>query len=47
MSGILAALSTRFLALLPAMLAVYAGCVAFILLLALLGCRILSKRDRS
>ncbi|MBO4677636.1 MAG: hypothetical protein J5633_08830 [Oscillospiraceae bacterium] len=47
MSGAMAAFGTRFLALLPALLAVYAGCVLFVLVLALLGCRILSKTDRS
>lgn len=46
MSGILAGFGDWFLALLPAMLAVFAGCVLFILLLALLGCRILSGKDR-
>ena len=47
MNGVFFAFGTWLLALLPAMLAVYAGCVLFVLLLALLGCRILSKTDRS
>jgi hypothetical protein len=47
MNGVFSAFGTWLLALLPAMLAVYAGCVLFVLLLALLGCRILSKTDRS
>ena len=34
-------------ALIPALVAVYAGCILFVLILALLGCRILSKTDRS
>ena len=33
--------------LLPALGAVFVGCVLFFWLLALLGCRILSKTDRS
>ena len=47
MNGVFSAFGSWLLALLPAMLAVYAGCVLFVLLLALLGCRILSKTDRS
>ena len=47
MNGVFSAFGTWLLALLPAMLAVYAGCVLFVLILALLGCRILSKTDRS
>lgn len=47
MNGVFSAFGTWLLALLPAMLAVYAGCVLFVLILALLGCRILSRKDRS
>ena len=47
MNGVFSAFGTWLLALLPAMLAVYAGCVLFVLLRALLGCRILSRKDRS
>ena len=47
MNSVFSAFGAWFLSLLPAMLAVYAGCVLFVLILALLGCRILSRKDRS
>ena len=46
MNGMLAAGGAWLLSLLPALLAVFAGCVLFVLLLALLGCHVMSKRDK-
>lgn len=43
----LEAMGGSILSLLPASLAVFAGCVLFFWLLALLGCRILSWRDKT
>ena len=47
MSTLLSGGPEALLALIPALVAVYAGCILFVLILALLGCRILSKKDRS
>ena len=47
MRGILTEGAQALLDLLPALGAVFAGCVVFFLLLAFLGCMVLCKKDKT